>query len=65
MSVFKEELPSGAATRVLRGRDLIAETPGAWAFAVRTPHTDAQAALRRNAWGLVAAGHGTLCAFGY
>lgn len=52
---LKEELPSGAATRVLRDRDLIAETPGAWAFAVRSPHTDADAALRRNAWGLVAA----------
>lgn len=50
----RDALPSPAATRVLRDRDLIAETPGEWAFAVRTPHIDPDTALRRNAWGLVA-----------
>ena len=52
---LKDELPSPAAIRVLRDRELIAETPGSWAFVVRSPHSDAEAALRRNAWGLVAA----------
>jgi hypothetical protein len=52
---LKEELPSAPAMRVLRDRELIAETPGGWAFVVRSPHSDAKAALRRNAWGLVAA----------
>lgn len=52
---LKEKLPSAPARRVLRDRELIAETPGSWAFVVRSPHSDAEAALRRNAWGLVAA----------
>jgi Fic family protein len=52
---LKEELPSAPAIRVLRDRQLIAETPGSWAFVIRSPHSDAEAALRRNVWGLVAA----------
>src|SRR5947209_5569943 len=47
------DLPSAVAVRVLRDRELVAETPGGWAFVVRTPHVDAAAALRRNAWALI------------
>lgn len=49
----RNELPSGPAASVLRGRELIAETAGRWAFAIRGPHIGADTALRRNLWALV------------
>lgn len=52
---LRGELPPSPVRQVLRDRELIAETPGKWAFVVRSPHTDADMVLRRNAWGLVAA----------
>lgn len=55
---LKDELPSAQAVTVLRDRELIAETPTGWGFATRSPHVSADTALRRNAWGLIAAAIG-------
>ena len=47
---LRERLPSPAAVRVLRERELIAETPGGWFVSVRSPSMAPEDALRFHAW---------------
>lgn len=50
----RKDLPSAAATRVLRDEDLIAETPGGWGWVILgRENPDTSEALKQNYWQLV------------